>query len=108
MSVTTDTLEFFVSTKTDVDPTEDGVPAEDEELETVKDEVPETDEESEGVETSGTVTSEMRSFGKQDVARNITLAYVKHRCRNLLIEFIFCEYIPSIVLRILVHNQPYD
>ncbi len=76
------------------------IPAEDEAL--VSAEATEDDE------TSGTVTSEMRSFGTQEAARSNTLADVKHRCRNLLIEFIVCEYISGIVFCILVHYQSGD
>lgn len=74
----------------------------------VEDEALERAETNEDDETSGTATSEMRSFGTQEATRSNTLADVKHRCRNLLIEFIVCEYISGIVFSIFVHYQSTD
>ncbi len=69
---------------------------------------PETDDAAETPEASVAGTSETSSLGTQEAARIATLANVKHRCRNLLIELIVCENISGIVIRILVHNQTAD
>ncbi len=70
--------------------------------------VTETDDAAETPEASAEGTSETNSLGTQEAARIATLANVKHRCRNLLIELIVCENISGIVIRILVHNQTAD
>ncbi len=71
-------------------------------------EVAATDDAAETPEASAVGTSETSSLGTQEAARIATLANVKHRCRNLLIELIVCENISGIVIRILVHNQTAD